>query len=267
MNELLQYRFPATDDPDAPGAPGLGGHAVGNLLIAAMTDVEGGDFEEGVRQMNRILAVRGQVLPVSATPLTLHARLDDGIVVDGQSVIMRTTGIERVWLTPGDVEPSEDALAAIAEAELIVLGPGSLYTSLLPSLLIPGIRDAVLAVERRCASSPATSRPRPARPRAWTSPHHVEALVAHTAPGIVDVVLANNQFDARVPDDWTAQPVRLRWPPAVEPGRRGSSSTRSSTRRTPTTTTRRGWPRACSASLEREGGARRRAVAPDGVTA
>ncbi len=150
MNQLLQYRFPDADaDADADaGVPGLGGHAVGNLLIAAMTAVEGGDFEEGVRQMNRILAVRGQVLPVSATPLTLHARLRDGTVVDGQSRIMRTSGIDRVWLTPADVEPSEDALAAIAEADLIVLGPGSLFTSLLPSLLIPGIRDAVMTSGR-----------------------------------------------------------------------------------------------------------------------
>ena len=109
-----------------------------------MTAVEGGDFEDGIRLMNRILAVRGQVLPVSPTPLTLHARLTDGSVVDGQSQIMRTEGIERVWITPDGVQASEDALAAIAEAELIVLGPGSLFTSLLPSLLIPAIRDAVL---------------------------------------------------------------------------------------------------------------------------
>jgi 2-phospho-L-lactate transferase/gluconeogenesis factor (CofD/UPF0052 family) len=69
---------------------------MGNLLIAAMTAVESGDFEDGIRAMNRILAVRGRVLPVSSTALTLHARLADGSVVDGQSLIMRSTGIERV---------------------------------------------------------------------------------------------------------------------------------------------------------------------------
>ena len=146
MQELLQYRFPTTEDDE--GHPGLGGHPVGNLLIAAMTAVEDGDFEEGVRHVNRILAVRGQVLPASATPLTLHAELTDGRVVDGQSQIMRTPGIDHVWLTPAQVRPSGDALAAIGEADLIVLGPGSLYTSLLPSLLIPGIRDAILAATR-----------------------------------------------------------------------------------------------------------------------
>ena len=89
MSEVLQYRFPDTRG----GQPsGLAGHALGNLLIAAMTAVEGDDFEDGIRLMNRILAVRGQVVPVSPTPLTLHARLADGTVVDGQSVIMRTVG-------------------------------------------------------------------------------------------------------------------------------------------------------------------------------
>ncbi len=146
MNRLLQYRFPAAtsgnvasaDAEAAPEGPGLAGHAVGNLLLAAMTAIEGGDFEEGVRRINRILAVRGQVVPVTATPLTLHARCRDGSVVDGQSRIMRTAEIERVWVSPQDVRASDDALAAIAEADLIVLGPGSLYTSLLPSLLVPG---------------------------------------------------------------------------------------------------------------------------------
>jgi uncharacterized cofD-like protein len=215
MQELLQYRFPTTGDED-PGNPGLGGHPVGNLLIAAMTAVEGGDFEEGVRHVNRILAVRGQVLPASATPLTLHASLGDGSVVDGQSQIMRTAGIDHVWLTPADVRPSGDALAAIGEADLIVLGPGSLYTSLLPSLLIPGIRDAILI-----ASAPTVFVCNVATQEGETAGFdlaaHVEALIAHTAPGLVDVVVANSRLDARTPAAWTAETVRLRWPPTVDP--------------------------------------------------
>jgi uncharacterized cofD-like protein len=217
MNQVLQYRFPAEGDADAGAdGPGLAGHAVGNLLIAAMTAIEGGDFEEGVRRINEILAVRGRVVPVSATPLTLHARLHDGQIVDGQSTIMRTGGIERVWLTPSDVEPCSDALEAIADAELIVLGPGSLYTSLLPSLLIPAVRDALLA-----ASAPRVYVCNVATQAGETAGYdlaaHVEALVAHTLPGIVDVVLANTQFGARVPEHWTAEPVHLRWPARVEP--------------------------------------------------
>jgi len=229
MSRLLQYRFPGPDgsvtgDP-REGTPrladegGLRGHAVGNLLIAALTAVEGGDFEEGVRRMNRVLAVRGQVLPVSPTPLTLHARLHGGAVIDGQSKIADATGIDRVWVTPDDVAASGDALAAIAEADLIVLGPGSLYTSLLPSLLLPQIRDALLAspAVRVYACNVATQR---GETDGYDLADHLEALVAHTSPGIVDVVLANNRFSARVPEAWTAEPVRLRWPPAGPPGPR-----------------------------------------------
>jgi len=216
MSELLQYRFPV--DRPGPGQ-GLGGHAVGNVLLAAMTAVEGGDFEEGVRRINRILAVRGQVVPVSATPMTLHARTLDGTVVDGQSRIMRTVEIADVWLTPGDLRASDDALAAIAEAELIVLGPGSLYTSVVPNLLVPGMREALLA-----ASAPTLYVCNVATQTGETAgldlAGHVEALATHGAPGLVDVVLANNRFDARLPADWVAQRVHLRWPPSDGPGPR-----------------------------------------------
>src|SRR5207302_6916437 len=186
MGRLLQYRFPG--DP----SQSLGGHAVGNLLIAAMTAVEGGDFEEAVRQVNRVLAVRGQVLPVSPTPLTLHARLHDGREIDGQSTITRTSGIERVWLSPDGVRASEDALRAIAEAELVVIGPGSLFTSILPSLLLPEIRDALVSSPalRVYVCNVATQQ---GETDGFDLADHVEALERHSAPGIVDVVLANNQ--------------------------------------------------------------------------
>ena len=222
MSDLLQYRFPVPGGVPSTAAdgPGLAGHAVGNLLLAAMTAIEGGDFEEGVRQINRILAVRGQVVPVTATPLTLHARTRVGEIVDGQSRIMRTPAIERVWVTPDDVVASDDALAAIAEAELIVLGPGSLFTSLLPSLLIPGIRDAVVAASapRLYVCNVATQDGETA---GMDLAGHVRSLIAHTAPGIIDLVLANDRFDARVPADWQAEPVRLQWPPMgpLEPPR------------------------------------------------
>lgn len=217
MNELLQYRFPRPDGVTVAGAadgPGIAGHAVGNLLLAAMTAIEGGDFEEGVRRLNRILAVRGQVVPVTGTPLTLHARTGDGETVDGQSRIMRTAAIEKVWVTPDDVRASDDALVAIAEADLIVLGPGSLYTSLLPNLLIPAIRDAVLAslAVRLYVCNVATQEGETA---GLDLAGHVLALFEHSGPGVVDVVLANNRFDARIPTDWQAETVRLRWPPAM----------------------------------------------------
>jgi uncharacterized cofD-like protein len=219
MSDFLGYRFPGgrreAGQPVETEPGGLGGHAIGNLLIAALTAVEGGDFEEGVRRMNRVLAVRGQVLPASPTPITLHARTREGIVVSGQSNVMRTSGIERVWITPGDVAASEDAVAAIAEAELIVLGPGSLYTSLLPVLLIPRIRDAVAAAPavRIYVCNVATQAGETA---GYDLADHVEALLAHTAPDVVDLVLANDRFDAHVPPSWRAESVRLRWPPVAE---------------------------------------------------
>lgn len=214
MHELLQYRFPLVDQ--AVDGTGVGGHAVGNLLLAAMTAIEGGDFEEGVRQINRILAVRGRVVPVTATPLTLHARRSDGSQVDGQSLIMRTTAIEQVWLTPTDVRPSRDALDAIAQADLIVIGPGSLYTSLLPSLLIPDLREAVLAATapRLYVCNVATQA---GETTGYDLAAHVEALLAHTAPGLIDVVLANDRFDVSARTDLPAGPVHLRWPPEIRP--------------------------------------------------
>jgi uncharacterized cofD-like protein len=215
MNELLQYRFPGSP-ADATLASGgtVGGHAVGNLLIAAMTAIQGGDFEEGLRQMNRVLAVRGRVLPATAVPLTLHAELSDGTVIDGQSRVAEQPLIRRAWITPSDVLASEDAVAAIAEAELIVLGPGSLYTSLLPSLLLAGIRDAVAASSavRVYVCNVATQ---PGETTGFDLAAHVDALVAHAGPAIVDTVLANNRFGTVVPPGYAAEPVRLRWPPAL----------------------------------------------------
>jgi uncharacterized cofD-like protein len=214
MNELLQYRFPGSPSEATPESGGaLGGHAVGNLLLAAMTAIEGGDFEEGLRQMNRVLAVRGQVVPATATPLTLHAELADGTVVDGQSAIAQAPSIARAWVTPTDVRASRDALAAIADAELIVLGPGSLYTSLLPSLLLPEIRAAVAASPalRVFVCNVATQA---GETTGFDLADHVEALVAHAGPDMVDAVLGNNQFGARVPAGYGAEAVRLRWPPS-----------------------------------------------------
>ena len=224
MSELLQYRFPTTavagEPPLAPGAPvhaepgALGGHPVGNLILAALTAIEGGDFEEGVREMNRVLAVRGRVVPVSPTPTVLHARLRNGQSIDGQSRIAQAGQIERVWLTPEDVAPTGDALAAIADADVLVVGPGSLYTSLLPSLLVPGIQDAMLASPalRIYVANVATQS---GETEGYDLADHVEALAGHTLPGLFHIVLANNQFDGLVPEGWHAEPVRLRWPPSA----------------------------------------------------
>src|ERR1035437_4151219 len=205
MAQLLQYRF--TQDEG-----NLAGHAVGNLLIAAMNAIDGGDFEEAIRHMNRVLAVRGRVVPASGTPLVLHARLRDGSLVDGQSRVARSRAIESVWLEPADVRASRDAVEAIADADLVVLGPGSLYTSVLPPLLVPEIRAALAttAALRVFACNVATQA---GETEGYDLSDHVEAVVSHLGPLAVDLVLANNHVAGSIPDQELGGPVKLRWPP------------------------------------------------------
>jgi uncharacterized cofD-like protein len=217
MTELLQYRFPVEGAGASLGADGLSqsvapesglaGHAFGNLLIAALSEIAG-DFEEGVRLSNQVLAVRGQVVPVATVPITLHAELADGSQLDGQSRIMRAKGIRRVWISPAQVDACEDAVEAIRSADLIVLGPGSLYTSLLPSLLVPGIRSALEASPalRVFVCNVATQA---GETEGFTLSEHVSALQAHDVGSLVDVVLANSNMDAKRPADWRSVPVRI----------------------------------------------------------
>ncbi len=203
MTRLLQYRFPSTPS----GSERVTGHAFGNLLIAALSDIEG-DFEEGVRQSNRVLAVRGQVVPGAAVPLTLHAELADGSRLDGQSLIGATRGIRRVWITPADVHATAEATEAITGADLIVLGPGSLYTSILPNLLIPEIRNALLATRavRVYVANVATQQ---GETEGYALSDHLRALEAHAILGAVDVVVANDAPEARAPEGWPVEPVRV----------------------------------------------------------
>jgi uncharacterized cofD-like protein len=214
MTRLLQYRFPT--DPGAD--PGVGGHAFGNLLIAALSDIAQ-DFDEGVRLSNRVLAVRGQVVPVASEPLTLHAELADGRELAGQSTIMGTRGIRRVWISPELVVANTDALEAIASADLVVLGPGSLYTSVLPGLLVPGVAAALEATAglRVYVCNVATQ---PGETEGYTLSEHLSALHAHHVGHLVDVVVANGNFQARPPEATYAQePVRIDLPPESGPPR------------------------------------------------
>jgi uncharacterized cofD-like protein len=228
MGRLLQYRFPgatATDVANAgsvtatgvggpePEAAGLAGHAVGNLLLAALVELEEGDFEEAVREMNRVLAVRGRVVPATATAITLHASLRDGTEVIGQSRIARSDGIDRVWVTPQDVRPTDDALRAIEDAEVIVIGPGSLFTSILPALVVPGIREAISA-SGALVVFVCNVATQPGETRGYDLAAHVDALARHGAGRLPDVVLANNRLDVPGGGRGVVEPVRLRWPAA-----------------------------------------------------
>ena len=211
MASLLQYRFPNGNGAD----PGFAGHAFGNLLIAALSNVSG-DFEEGVRQSNRVLAVRGSVVPVCGQPVTLHAELADGTRLDGQSRIARARGVRRVWLSPDNLQPSSEALQAIAGADLVVIGPGSVYTSLLPPLLVPGVADALrrTSAARLFVCNVATQV---GETEDFAVSDHLAALDAHGLSDAFDAVLVNDNLGARQPPNYPAAPVRLDLEPHKRP--------------------------------------------------
>lgn len=200
MTQLMQYRFPA--------GSGLDNHAFGNLFIAAMTAVTG-DFEEAVRESNRVLAVRGQVLPATSVPLNLSARLESGRTLHGQSDIT-TAGepIERVFIEPDDVRANGEALERILEAEMIVIGPGSLFSSILPNLLIADVRDALRAAPgiRVYVCNVATQA---GETPDMTASAHLRALFDHVGDDIIDYVIVNRSTGARRPAGWRARPVEV----------------------------------------------------------
>jgi len=143
MESLFQHRFNR-------GA-GLAGHTFGNLFIAAMTEVTG-DFEAAVMESSRVLKVRGTVLPSTLDNVCLEAELADGRVVSGETAIVaqaRETSIRRVRLRPSEPKALPAAVRAIESADAVILGPGSLFTSIVPNLLVPGIRRAVSRVASR----------------------------------------------------------------------------------------------------------------------
>jgi len=198
MTQLMQYRFP-------PGS-GLDDHAFGNLFIAAMTAVTG-DFEEAVRESNRVLAVRGQVLPATGVPLNLAATLRSGRRLQGQVAVSQSEDpIEHVSIEPADVRASPEALERILEADLVVIGPGSLFSSVLPNLLISDIRDAVAAAAgvRVYVCNVATQ---PGETGEFSASEHLRALFDHVGDELFDYVLLNNNMSARRPVGWQAQPV------------------------------------------------------------
>jgi uncharacterized cofD-like protein len=200
MTQLMQYRFP-------PGS-GLDDHAFGNLFIAAMTAVTG-DFEEAVRESNRVLAVRGQVLPATSVPLNLGAVLVSGRRLAGQVAISHAEEpIDHVTIEPSDVRASSEALERILEADLVVIGPGSLFSSVLPNLLISDIRDAVAAANglRVYVCNVATQ---PGETGSFSAAEHLEALFAHVGEGLIDFALLNGNHAARRPEGWLGQPVRV----------------------------------------------------------
>lgn len=199
MTQLLQYRFGQGTVDAADGRSELTGHAFGNLLLAALTGIMG-SFDEALLAAERVLAVRGRVLPSTLTAVTLAADVvtadNEGLVqrVVGESAIPKVEGkIQRVSLEPPEVRAYPPAVRAILQADLVIIGPGSLYTSILPNLLVP---DLVQALRRTRARKVYVCNlaTQPGETDNYTVADHVEAILRHTGPGVIDLVLANNNL-------------------------------------------------------------------------
>jgi len=184
LSRLFQYRFSA--------GHGLVGHNFGNLFLAALTHVTG-DFAEAVRVSSRVLAIRGRIFPSTLANVTLEAILENGTRVHGETRITASRSpIRKLMLAPRKVRPLAEAISAIREADLILMGPGSLYTSILPNLLIP---DVARAIARSHAPRVyiANLMTQPGETTDYSVARHLRAIQSHVRPRIVDYVVANRQ--------------------------------------------------------------------------
>lgn len=181
LSELFQFRF--------GGEKGLAGHAVGNLLLAALTELKG-DFLEAVKVSARMLGAKGQVLPSTLAPVQLVAHLDDNTKLVGERFLSRVKGrVRKVSLYPAMPPPVEGVIEAINDADLITLGPGSLYSSVLPNLLVDGVAKA-LKETRALKVMVANLMTQPGETDGMSGIDHVKAVIEHVGP-VVDVVLFN----------------------------------------------------------------------------
>lgn len=184
MEKLFQHRF--------GGGGGLAGHSFGNLFIAAMTQVLG-DVELALKESSKVLAVRGQVLPASTQTIRLTAEMSDGTLIEGESQIpLANKTISRVSIIPEDAPPVQGALDAIHDADAVVLGPGSLYTSVLPNLLVRGVADA-LRQTQAVKIYICNVMTQPGETDGFSASQHVKAIFDHVGPGVIDYVVVNVQ--------------------------------------------------------------------------
>lgn len=183
MSKMLEYRFTAGN--------GLAGHSLGNLILAAMNDITG-DFVSGVRELSRVLAVRGRVLPTANQAIVLKAEMEDGTVIEGESKIPKAGGrIKRVFLEPPDVEPLPEALEAIRETDAILIGPGSLYTSILPNLMVPGVAQALVDTDA-VKIFICNVMTQPGETDNYSVSDHLQAIHDHVGHHLFDYVIVNN---------------------------------------------------------------------------
>lgn len=199
MTQLLQYRFGGpVESSSLETNGGLQGHAFGNLLLAALTGITG-SFDEALPAAQRVLALRGRVLPATLTPVTLAADVctDDEAEprrVVGESAISATGGrIERLGLEPPDAPAFPPSLQAIFQADLIVIGPGSLYTSILPNLLVTDLAEALRHARARTVYV-CNLATQPGETEGYSVAAHVDAIRRHVPGDFLDIVLANNNL-------------------------------------------------------------------------
>lgn len=188
LSDMLKYRFNS-------GA-GLAGHSLGNLMLAAMTDISG-DFVSGVRMLSKVLAVRGRVLPAAGEAIVLKAETVDGTIITGESNIPKAgEAIKRVFIEPADVEPLEEAVEAIREADAILIGPGSLYTSIIPNLLVPKLAQSIVESEA-VKIFVCNVMTQPGETDDYTVSDHLAAVHAHIGHHLFDYVIVN---DGEIPE-------------------------------------------------------------------
>ena len=188
MQELLTYRFPA-------GSGKLTGQSFGNLLLAALNGMSD-TFDEAVDKMSQVLAITGRVLPVTNENVSLEATFENGTRVLGESKISdfkkaQDCRIQSMRLLPEHPRALPEALRAIGEADLILLGPGSLYTSVIPNLLVDGVADAVRAA-RGLKMYICNIMTQDGETEGMTASDHVKALLDHSGPGLIDLCLCNS---------------------------------------------------------------------------
>lgn len=184
LGRLFQYRFHA--------GHGLKGHNFGNLFLTALTHVTG-DFIEAIRVTSKVLAIRGRIFPSTLSNVHLVAKLENGSVVHGETRISAShVPIQRIGLSPSRVRPLPAAIEAIDQADLILMGPGSLYTSVLPNLLIPEIAAAI-ARSKAPRVYIANLMTQPGETTGYGLADHVCAIQKHVPRRVIDCVLANRQ--------------------------------------------------------------------------
>lgn len=182
MRDLFQFRFKTGSE--------LSGHSFGNLFITVMTHLTG-DFDKAIKETSKVLALKGQVIPSTLDNVVLIARHKDGSITKGEDKIPKSRKpIEEIFLNPKEARPAPEALKAINEAEVIVLGPGSLYTSIIPNLLIKGVPEA-LAASQALKIYVCNAMTQPGETDGFSVSDHIKALIQHSHPRIMDYVIVN----------------------------------------------------------------------------